>query len=387
MKKKPLQVAGALAGLIFCIAIINNTFQNGWDFNVFWQAARLNWTGKSPYFSEMGPWVYKYPPWSMPLFLPFAVFPYDYAKLLWGVTEVVALIYSLRVLLNWGLHRGAIVATVLSFWFLISYHALAGQVMLPLLALILWSVRKGREPRWENQTGMERFESAFLVIALSMKIFSFVSLFAVLKSLLNRRVIGFTLLLLCVLSLPTLLVTKGFNPFWMIHEWIETAGSGGHEWGDSIVRGRYNQGLPAALLRWVGVDSRQTEADLAAFVLFACLFGGAWAFLSRRFSFQERFSGWLGLGVAIHPLAWFHSFVWAIPLCAVTLDRVFKRRERVPQIISLMAIACTCWITRVTLGRTVGSALELASIKAIGVCLFLVALVVSHLKHSSRVRD
>jgi hypothetical protein len=65
-----------LACFVGAVALVRDTGAQGQDFEVFWRSARALFTGVSVYdVARDGAMVFKYPPWVVPFFLPFAVFP------------------------------------------------------------------------------------------------------------------------------------------------------------------------------------------------------------------------------------------------------------------------------------------------------------------------
>src|SRR4051812_30296337 len=64
------------------------------DFEVYWYAVQAWVTGKSPYIQYSQVYedlVYKYPPWTLALFLPFAKLDLQTSKWIWTLIECVGI--------------------------------------------------------------------------------------------------------------------------------------------------------------------------------------------------------------------------------------------------------------------------------------------------------
>jgi hypothetical protein len=114
--------------VLICVFVVlfRDTYYNGWDFEVFYHAAHAWIHGQSPYAPgrESG-FVYKYPPWILPLFIPFGYVSLETAKIIWGVSQCIflALIFLwLRKVAQ--VSKTTLLITSLFFWVLFAYQAL-----------------------------------------------------------------------------------------------------------------------------------------------------------------------------------------------------------------------------------------------------------------------
>ena len=350
---------GAIAAFLGGAALLRDTAYQGQDFEVCWKTAHHLLSGEPVYdLIRDGAMSFKYPPWIVPAFLPLGLLPLVVAKWIWGGIELLSLGYVIKWLLARDYTPWVVAATTLCFWGIWAVHFMDGQITLPVLALGLWS-----------------FQSRSLLVAawtLSAKVFSEFSLFGFpgLRKSLNLKKAVLTVGVLLALSVPTVFVAPGHSVTSMIRSWSQTASSGGLLFDGEKVRGRDNQGMPALILRAIGIKAVNTKADLFFSLLCALVLGAYWHFRSRNLSEDDRSIGWFALTAVIHPLAWFHFFVFAFPLAVVCLDGVIKTKDRRMVITGIIALAMVCLMTRKTLGYA-GERLEFYSIKTWGVLLFL----------------
>src|SRR3954463_8489117 len=162
-----LRPAALAVFVLGAIALVRDTYYNGHDFEVFWRAGGDLLQGRDPYSldHERG-MVFKYPPWTLPFFLPWSFLPLGAAKALWGVLEV----FSLLAAFNWLKRHAhatwrAIFFVGVAYWGLWAIHALDGQIALLLLALSLWL--------WPHESELSPgWRSTALIWTLSMKVFT-----------------------------------------------------------------------------------------------------------------------------------------------------------------------------------------------------------------------
>ena len=349
----------AIATFLGGIALLRDTAYQGQDFEVCWKTAHHLLSGEPVYdLIRDGAMSFKYPPWIVPVFLPLGFLPLVAAKWIWGGIELLSLGYVIKWLLVRGYTPWVVAVTTLSFWGIWAVHFMDAQITLPMLALGLWS-----------------FEAQSFLIAtwtLSAKVFSLFSMFGFskLKKQLDVKKCAIVGGVLLVLSAPAVFVAPGHSIQSMVRSWSQSASSGGLLFDGEKVRGRDNQGMPALILRAIGIKAENTKADLFFSVLCALVLGAYWRMRSQQLSEDDRLIGWFALTAVIHPLAWFHFFVLAFPLAVVCLDGVIKTRDRRMVITGIIALAMVCLMTRRTLGYA-GERLEFYSIKTWGVLLFL----------------
>jgi len=351
----------AFASLVAAIAVVRDTWHNGWDFHVFYRAARELLEGRSPYRMGQGTqWMFKYPPWVLPALLPLGGLSESGARLAWGLSQLSCLIYVVHWLRAQRVRAGPLVFTFVAFWVVIAYHALAGQFTLLVLALAL---------RAERASAASPARTTTAAWALSAKVFHLVSLLG-LKRPLRHWLIA--LLSCVVLSLPVLWVTPGHSPHVLLEDWKNAAGSSATQMDAIVVRGWRNQGFPAGALRILDVPATRSEADFLAFAVCAVLMSLFWHQSSRRLSPALRWSGWLALGVATHPLAWKHSFVPVIPLSALALNQVWRASARWRLALAVFGSLATSLVSRNGLGDWV-IPLEFISIRSWGILALLLS--------------
>jgi alpha-1,2-mannosyltransferase len=362
--------------LVAAIALVRDTLENGHDFQVFWQGARAVLGGESLY-SDHGSssgMVFKYPPWILPVFLPFGLLPLWTAKLVWGLVEVASLGFIVQwVRIYGGCKSAAWLGVFVAYWGLWAVHALDGQIALLLLAIALWAwIPQVFEKSWTR--------SAILFFTLSAKIFTVFPLFQVRLNLrLFRGLLGIVSLLL-FLSVPALLGENSDKMVTLFHHWSEAATSGGSRLTTEQIRGRYNPSLTSLILRILHVPSQAAWADVGVALLLALLVGSVWKKVSGNLSPLEAWVGWLALTPVIHPLPWWHLFVFSFPLAVISLDRAWTRSNSEYLNPAFGCALCGIFLiglaTEKLLG-TPGLLLEIACAKSWGVLLCSISLVLS----------
>jgi hypothetical protein len=187
-----------------------------------------------------------------------------------------------------------------------------GQVALILLAVALWSW----SPRvFERSWG----RSTVLSFALSTKVFT---LFALgqsrfsLKAVQKTAAIGF---LFALFSIPAVLVQSPGHGWTLLQHWREAATSGGALLTSEQIRGRLNPSLTRFVLNAFSVKPDWAWADIGVSIFLAMGLGGVWKMLSKRMPPVESWVGWLGLVPVVHPLPWWHLFVFSFPLAQLVL--------------------------------------------------------------------
>jgi hypothetical protein len=348
------------------VRLVHAGWVDSMDFTVYWKAAQTWVSGNSPYLytaAERG-FVFKYPPWILPLFLPLGFLSFNASKLVWGGVELACLYYCVYRLYQLGVSARAAILTAFLFWWIWLAHFFAGQFTILLVACALWAVPDRASPS----------RLAVLASVFTSKVFSVVSLVGIWKKLLNPKVLMIGAGIFLGLNLMVFAILRGsVSPFALYHQWMQAAGSGGTELGIVVIRGQMNHGFTAGILRAFRVDPKMTWIDQLVALGLAGVFSALWFHFSKHLSELESWVGWLGVGLIVHPLAWHHSFVLAYPLCAVALDRALDRamksRERGALILSLLGICCIGIFIPNVIGTTLVRPLELVSIKSWGVCL------------------
>ncbi|MGK5087440.1 glycosyltransferase 87 family protein [Bdellovibrionota bacterium FG-2] len=390
LTKRILIFFATLVGALASIALIRDTAYNGHDFQVFWNASRALLQGSSPY--EVGAdsgMVFKYPPWILPFFVPLAFFDLSLAKWLWGIIEVSALgfvgLWVFRCLRgvwsSWG--AGALVFGVgLLFWGLWAVHALDGQVALPLLALLLWAIPPGKNER------VTPGKTAWMLLFLTTKVFTIFAGLGLLRRL-SAKGLFFFLILCGLLSTPALfvysqrgsvppayaLVPYSLVPYKLVQGWAQAANSGADRLGLDHIRGRANQGLPGMILRHFGPAQAGTGSEILLFLALSLVLGGWWWWRAGKGhrSREEAWAGWLALSPVVHPLPWWHLFVWAFPLAVFAIAAALRAKSNSKLALSLLGMVLLCFATEKVLG-SLGASLEMVSVKSWGVLVLIFVL-------------
>jgi hypothetical protein len=346
-------------------ALIRTTAHVGNDFDVFWETAKNVIEGKPAYAEtpleiDRG-MVFKYPPWLLPVFFPFAVFPVAIAKWMWGVFSIFCLALVVKETRKTIQSPVVLYATLLSFWGIWQVNALDGQINLMILAIAWGSLFK--------PSAKERTPRVFW--ALSTKVFTLLALVGM-GFKWNKKTFTILVITVFILSVPCLLTTRGQNPTRLVTSWVRAATSGGAQLKNEKTRGRDNQGIPAAVMRMFGVPASNTGVELGVSVLLILFFGGAWKKLSVGLDADEQWASWLALSAAVHPLAWFHLFALSFPLAVLALDSSWREfhltGKKIRFGLALAGVLCIAVITRKTLG-VFGAVIEQFSIKSLGVLL------------------
>jgi len=361
----------AIAGVAGAFRLIHFAQASSQDFQVYWNAVRAWLAGRPPYAynpQDLG-FVFKYPPWMLPLFAPFGFIPWEASKTIWILAQIAIIGYSVRWLIRNRVQWQVAIGTAFLFWWIWLAHASAGQFTMALLFTALWAF-PFESP---NRTSV-------LALIFSSKIFSLITLGGLWRQYLRPRVwlsiVGFLLVAHAIIF-----ALSPHETFLSLYSgWFRAATSGGAELGAEVVRGQGNHGFTAGILRWSGVDSRSFNWDIGTSLVLGVLFGGIWTRFSRLLSSAERWAGWLALGVIVHPLAWHHSFVLAFPLCAFAWDRAIKTGDRRLIATGFFGIAFIGLLIPQTIGHEWVRPLELVSVKSWGVVLSSLTLVLARMR-------
>lgn len=341
------------------IALFFDTLENAHDFEVMWKTAKHLIAGETLYSLERdGGMVFKYPPWWSLPFLPFAFFPLSFAKALWGMIGIASLYSIFRLLLRLGFSFFSISFSMFFFWGIWAVHFIDGQVEVPVLALFLLIVEQLKKSPGNS------FLTACLTFLMSIKIFSVFSVIGALKRKGFYQAAFATLLLTTVTTAGIALQTgDGISIF---QKWMGMAQSGeAHLTGKTV--GRDNQGIPAAIRRGASLiqDSMPDEQRVAVLVLILGLSLFAWLFSGMDVVKGSFF--WLAGSVILHPLAWFHLFVWTLPLVVWVVEQAYRKKAHILWIFFPVLVGA---FTEKTIGRA-GFWFEFYSLKSLVVLIAL----------------
>lgn len=346
---------------VMAAAVATHTVFQGNDFEVFWKAARNFHLGEPIYsVARDGAMVFKYPPWSVPILWPLGWFSFYVAQWFWGIGQVVCIAYLMRWCVLGGSTGWRTVGWITAlYWGIWAVHAMDGQINLLMITGVFFASSTVLKHRW----GL-----LMSVWCLSIKVFSLVGLpsWTEGKRLRVRDVVLVAAVLFGLGMTVTIRSNEGVIGTYKA--WMTAASSGGEQLSGKV-RGRENQGLPALVLRAFGVPPQNSRADLWVFALVATGVGWGWRYFSKSLSQNERRAGWLAFAAAVHPLAWFHLFVWTFPFAVLVVGRCWSGRAswtvRLGSVVGVLLITA---VTRKTLGPY-GEALELMSVKSWGVVL------------------
>ena len=366
----------SLVGILMWV----NTARNGPDFTVYWKSVRLMMEGEPLYsVARDGIMVFKYPPWIAPFFIPFSLISFDAARIAWGALEFV----SLFAVTGWLIRKMQVSSWVASFAMLTflgiwQVHAFNGQVSLPIAALSVWLFEASEFNEATASKGCVHSLSgkAGLFLTLSTKIVSLFPLLGYWRGYLKPRVILLCTAILIGLSQPVFMFSKE-NWKEVLRAWISAMGPGVNPvTGEPLitVRGREAQGLVSGLFRVFNLPYNASVLIAISTVVLAAVLAWFWTRHSKQLDSREQFAGWLALGVTVQPLAGFHAFAMAFPLAVIALDRAWKSRNRVMIALSISGVLSVAAITHKTTGAF-GAALEVISIKSIGVLILCWVLV------------
>ncbi len=302
------------------VGLVRNTAFNGQDFEVFWRAAAHAWAGQPPYsLVRDGGMVFKYPPWTLPFFYPWAWLPLQTAKWVFGVFEVASLFSVLLWLRRrLGASQRVVALAALAFWGLWMVHTLDGQVVLPMLACALWL--------WKPAVMEENpWRAAGLCLGLSTKIFSLLPLFPDVFRWKALRSWVLAALAAAALSWPVMQAQQVSGPLGLLQAWKEAAASGATHLDSGQTRGRANAGLVGWVLREAEVPAQATGTEVTLALVLSLGLGGLWAWRSRQLAEVTRWVGWLALVPVVHPLPWWHLFIFAFPAAVLAMERSRQR--------------------------------------------------------------
>jgi hypothetical protein len=344
------------------------------DLHVYWQAIQLWLSGVSPYAFQTAHdaiLIYKYPPWTLPFFLPLAVGGFEFWHWMWSLLQIAGILYCVRWVVRTGASLHAAAITGFLFWWIWLGHAQAGQISVFVLALALWTVSPDKSIRPAR--------AAFLSLVMPMKVFNVFSLLGILRDLLKPRPILYGILGLIGLNAIVFAVLHAHgNPVGireLYQEWMKAAASAGTSFDAGTIRGPGNHGFTALVLRLMHVPDADSSKDIWVALGLGCVLSAAWAFFSRTLSREEKWAGWLAVGTVIHPLLWHHGLVMVYPLCALALDRSLRAKDAVTIALSLIGIFLIGILIPNIISPEIVYPFELAASKSWGVTLAAVALV------------
>jgi hypothetical protein len=362
------------------------------DFEVYWYAIHAWMKGQDPY-AQYSPvfrgLVFKYPPWILPFFLPFAWMSLSASKVIWTTAQVAAIFYSVRWLIKKNISPLLVLVVTLLYWWIWLAHAYFGQIMVFLLAAALYV---DSSPPSDSKSVRSDLKLLLLSTLLTSKIFSLLTLLGVTRRVCRLKFLGlscsffiFLHLILYFTCNPRSLLPIEDAPtlFYNLYsQFFHAAFSGGSELGATIVRGQQNHGFVALILRILSIDASLAQYDVLVAILLSLVLGTLWHFSSKNLETpSERWLGWMSLGVICHPLAWHHSFVMAFPLCVFSLHKAWRSKNLFLIFSSVLGISCIGLFIPQVIGVDAVIPLEYYASKSWGVVICAVVLVLTSKKN------
>ncbi|PPK69519.1 glycosyltransferase 87 family protein [Actinokineospora auranticolor] len=265
---------------------------------------------------------FTYPPFSAIVFTPLALVPLTAAKVLVVAVNGALLLFAVHRACRAVRLRAVLpIAAVVLLTEAVHASVYVGQINLLLLALVLVDV-----------TGRGRGIGIGLAAGLKLTPLIFVGYLVAVRRFRDAAVAALV---------ATSTVVAGFlvRPADSANYWLKGAfADTGRIYAD--LTSPHNQSLRGMLLRagfepWV-------------WAVTACVLGAAAllvaALVTRR---GERLLGAtvVGLaGAAVSPWSWGHHWVWVVPLTAVVVDRVFRRRERIWVVPGALLVGTFPWV-------------------------------------------
>ncbi len=366
---------------LFFLAFIKlgrDTCEGGLDFEVLWHAGRSLVEGANPYGAYLGRpgLVFKYPPWLLPIFMPFAWAPVSAAKTLWAGCELLALAGVLRWVRQEGVRWSVLAAVFVGFWGVWISHFQMGQIAIVVTAAVLPLARIQEGDSGRHGQAGRIFPVILAFWGLSSKVFWLLAGLGR-PSLFARAASLFWILLTTSISLWFVHVRISWVSWEALFlSWLRSAGSGGVALEESAVRGWGNQGLPALILRLLGVPASNVVGDWIAFLFCAFFLSVYWWNKSKRLPATVAWMGWIAVATICHPLAWFHSFALCFPIAAWSLESSLREltqsHRRGPLVLSLVALILIGGVSPRFPGGGISQSGMLLSPKSIGVLLLLI---------------
>lgn len=365
-------VAGLISRLFYKASLDSG------DFLVYWRSAHAWITGSAFPYGIIDPsvpgFVFKYPPWILPLFTPFGFMSATLAKAVWAVLELVALFYAIRKLILMGTRPWIAVLSALSLWFIWQEQFWSGQITIFMMAAALWVAPMDESRSWPI---------AFVTYIFTAKLFSLATLLGRWKELLRPKalIIGAALALLpTVVVISVLRWNHPEDPIGLIElfqRFAASANSGGVSLGPNVIRGPINHGFTAAILRSLQIDSKKSIYDFCVPIILTLILAPLWTYFSKSLGRMEQWLGWLALGAVIHPLAWDHTFVLAFPLGAVAIDRALRTHRHSLVALAIMGLSCVGLLVPNIVGTEMVKPFDAIGAKSWGVVLSALALILS----------
>ncbi len=339
-RNRTVPLVALLIVLVSIIAVASGAgvpFRN--DFAAYWPVGRLLLTGQNPYDAAAiealqrtvgdtlgGDSVVRYPPWTLPVLLPFATLPYVPGWYVWIVLQATLVGVSAAWL--WRLLGGADrpwIPLVAAFGFPAGlFVALGGQIdgfLLLCVSLFLWGVLSERDLLAGSFLGL---------MTLKPHLFLPLGLVVLLWSVRERRwgvpaAATFTIVAGTVLALA-------FRPT-IFQDFLGLLSAPDTSWRRAVAVGT---AASAAL----GSDARWLPWAPAAVVAFLVV--ALWARFGERFDWRHDLPAVLALGLVAAPYLLVHDLVLLVPALLTMALCVIERQSVRAIRVSALGFAVLC---------------------------------------------
>ena len=391
IKKALRRLAFTLEFATFFVIIINSlTFKNAFELKIYLDATSHFIHGLNPYFSPDG--HFKYPPWSIPFFIPFLLLPLKFSGLIWrGIILFSIVRVFQRLKLDSCNHEDSRLALALAFVINIgswNSNLQGGQVNVILMYLLinadflLTPPSLPTQGHSSSQTLREYLGYITFALASSIKVLQVPIIF--IFGAHRRLVIAiFVSLLLCLLLLtPSLLQTPfwldpiGLIRAWLDHAQISELSPGGFKVKNSL-------GLPSLFVRVFKIKIFQIHH----FIISALLPMLAFTLIcikirsQKKINSLEALSACLSFSGIVGPLVYPYTFAWHFPITYLFL-KDFKRHQKSTMILGLTGLIMTYAVhgNSWPFQDSIKSFLFFYSTRSLGVILTLVAFLLTRFR-------
>lgn len=375
-----------LYALVTASVFLSNVVNWGWDARIFHDCTRALLEGRNPYTELIATGSpYKYPPWLIVVFIPWALFGETAFYWLWSLVLIASGVLIFRWVRDHGVRFAPAAWTFVAFNWIWFHNARYGQITLLVTALSLWLVKPGLTGAGSLRRPLSL---AALVWTLTYKTLSVLPILgmwasqwllpaphapdvlALKRPLLRNTPAALTAFaFLLLLSLPMASLLHDASVATVFQDWLTAMKSSSVHPEYDFAKTFLNPGLPATITRLLHVPRSQLNFDLWASVACMIVVGLWWGWRSRKLSWPVQWTGWLAAGVICHPLIWFHSFAFVYPFAALTVQAAWDSRDRTRRVVTFAALAGVTVLTRASLGaiglKSLGIWLDDLSVKSL----------------------
>jgi hypothetical protein len=378
--KIPVFIPFAIIALGLISRLFYKASLDSGDFLVYWRASHAWIFGTAFPWGVIDPtipgFVFKYPPWILPIFTPFGWMQASIAQYAWALLELWALIYAIYKTISFGVRPAVAYFCALCMWWIWQEQFWSGQITILMMAVALWIAPMGKE---------RTLPKVFVAYVYTAKIFSVVTLLGIWRELFRPKalLIGALFAILPTVLVVLVLRSHGFtdsasHPIGVIElfrQFMASANSGGVSLGENVIRGPINHGFTAAILRSFKINSAQSTYDMIVPIILTAILGPIWAHYSKPLDSIAQWLGWIALGAVIHPLAWDHTFVLVYPFCSLALDRAIRARRTSLIVWAFLGLACVGLVVPNVIGTELVKPFDFIGAKSWGILMSAAALI------------